>query len=71
MSFGRQLRALVRKNFILKKRLWKQTIWEFLIPILFGLLISIAIDNSQGGAGGDILKVYLISLTTTLIFQPM
>jgi hypothetical protein len=40
MPLGRQLKALVRKNYIIKKRLWKQTIWEFIIPIFFSVLLS-------------------------------
>jgi hypothetical protein len=30
------------KNFIIKKRLfWKQTLWEFLLPTVFGVLMGI------------------------------
>ena len=36
--FCRQLSALLSKNFTLKKRLWKQTIGELLLPLLCGLL---------------------------------
>lgn len=71
MSFARQLKVLIRKNFILKKRLWKQTIWEFIIPLLFGYIISLLAGNTGGIQELDFGKVYLISLTTTLIFQPM
>jgi hypothetical protein len=41
MAFGRQLRALLSKNLTLKKRLWKQTIWEFLIPIAYCYVLSL------------------------------
>lgn len=34
MGFFRQLKALVSKNITLKKRLWKQTIWEFIAPVV-------------------------------------
>ena len=49
MAFGRQLRALITKNLILKKRLWKQTIWEFLIPIFYCWVIYMMGD--RGGRG--------------------
>ena len=41
MAFSRQLRALIKKNFILKKRLWKDTLWEFLFPILICFLMGL------------------------------
>jgi len=30
--------ALFRKNYLIKRRNWKTTIWEFLLPLLCGLL---------------------------------
>lgn len=70
MSFGRQLKVLVRKNFIIKKRLWKQTIWDFIVPMLFSYIIGLAASNSGGQPmSTDIGKIYLISTAITLAFQ--
>ena len=38
-SSGRQTRLLLRKNYILKKRLWRATCCEILIPLLPILLV--------------------------------
>ena len=51
------------KNIILKKRLWKQTIWEFLIPILFNFILSFA-KNMQAN-----YRIYLIALSIPTAFQ--
>jgi hypothetical protein len=41
MLFFRQLIALLRKNLILKKRnFWRQTLWEFLSPLVFGAMLG-------------------------------
>jgi|LauGreDrversion4_2_1035121.scaffolds.fasta_scaffold874507_1 hypothetical protein len=29
---------MVRKNFIVKKRNWKSTLWELILPLILGLL---------------------------------
>jgi len=37
----RQLKAMMRKNIILKKRLfWTQTLYEFIVPIIFGVVLG-------------------------------
>ena len=39
--FRRQLFALLKKNLIIKKRnFWRQTIWEFLSPCIFGGMLG-------------------------------
>lgn len=41
MGCCRQLWAIMAKNMIIKKNtLWKQTIWEFILPTLFGVILS-------------------------------
>lgn len=40
-SFGRQLRAMIRKNYIVKKRKKCATLGEFLTPFLFCLVLMI------------------------------
>ena len=40
-SFGRQLRAMIRKNYIIKKRKKCATIGEFLTPFLFCLVLTL------------------------------
>jgi len=37
-TFLRQMGALIRKNYLIKRRNWKSTIWEFLLPCFCGLL---------------------------------
>ena len=41
MSFGRQVRALMRKNCILKRRQKCGTLGEFLTPFLFCLILCL------------------------------
>lgn len=38
--FFRQLVALVRRNFLLKRRKWKQTLFEFLVPVYFAAILA-------------------------------
>ena len=45
MSFGRQVRALMRKNYILKKRQKCGTLGEFLTPFLFCLILCLLAGN--------------------------
>lgn len=57
---------MLRKNFIIKKRLWKQTIWEFIIPVFFSYILSFAkADNSTS----NIYVVLLIALAVPTAFQ--
>jgi hypothetical protein len=72
--FCRQLSALVSKNFTLKKRLWKQTIWELLLPLLCGLLAGwISVTPSDTNPANiveyfqQISLVYLLALTLITI----
>ncbi len=39
--FCRQLGALVSKNFTIKKRLWKSTLLELILPLLCGLVAGV------------------------------
>ena len=66
MSFGRQLRALITKNFIIKKRLWKQTIWEFIIPLAYCFILSV-FYNSSGRLG--FFLIYFIAVFIPASFQ--
>jgi hypothetical protein len=45
-SFGRQLRAMIRKNYILKKRKKCATVGEFLTPFLFCLVLMLLTGNN-------------------------
>lgn len=48
MDFCRQLKALVKKNLILKKRSCKSTLWnEVAMPFIFGLFISLFCSRSE------------------------
>ena len=69
MSF-RQLSALISKIVIVKRRLWKQTIWEILVPLFCGILGGYAsynppIDNNFNPVDyfNEISMTYLISLS--------
>jgi hypothetical protein len=44
-SFGRQLRAMIRKNYIIKKRKKCATLGEFLTPFLFCLVLMLLTGN--------------------------
>ena len=46
MSFGRQVRALMRKNCILKRRQKCGTLGEFLTPFLFCLILCLLAFNN-------------------------
>jgi hypothetical protein len=47
MKLSRGLTAMLRKNLIIKKRMfWTQTIFEFIIPILFGAAIGFGARES-------------------------
>ena len=65
MSFGRQLRALITKNFIIKKRLWKQTIWEFIIPLAYCFILSLFSNAS----GIGYFLIYFIAVFIPASFQ--
>ena len=45
-SFGRQLRAMIRKNYIVKKRKKCATLGEFLTPFLFCLVLMLLTGNN-------------------------
>jgi hypothetical protein len=47
MSFGRQVRALMRKNYILKKRQKCGTLGEFLTPFLFCLILCLLATSGE------------------------
>jgi 4-hydroxybenzoate polyprenyltransferase len=68
MAFSRQLSALLHKNFIIKKRLWKQTIWEFIIPVFFSYILSFAKADTSSSQG-SIYVVLLIALAVPTAFQ--
>jgi hypothetical protein len=41
MGFKRQIVGLLTKQLIIKKtHFWKQTIWEFIIPVAFGAVLA-------------------------------
>ena len=69
--FCRQLKALLIKNFLIKRRNLKKTIWEFILPLLCGLLAGAyqvdvtSIDKSVSPVEmfGQISMMYLVSLT--------
>ncbi len=44
-SFGRQLRAMIRKNYIVKKRKKWATLGEFLTPFLFCMVLMLLTGN--------------------------
>lgn len=39
--FCRQTKALVSKNFTIKKRLWKSTVWELILPLICGIVAGV------------------------------
>lgn len=66
--FCRQLKALVSKNFTIKKRLWKSTLWELILPLLCGVVAGVlAADPYETSTDPiqqfqDISVIYLISI---------
>ena len=45
MSFKRQLKVLVGKNFIIMKREWKSTLMGLLFTIFFAWISSLILNN--------------------------
>ena len=59
MFFLKQLTALLRKNFLIKKRNWKVTIWEFLLPLLLGLLAgAFTVDLAEVSPDTDPIQLF-------------
>ena len=69
--FCRQVGALLTKNFILKRRLWKQTIFEILMPLLCGLIAGFIsytpTTTNPVEYFNEISMVYLLTLTLITI----
>jgi hypothetical protein len=74
--FCRQLLALMTKNFILKKRLWKQTIWELIVPLICGIFGGYISFTPQDGSLVSLIQYFqeiatvywLVLLLITLSF---
>ena len=74
--FCRQLLALMTKNFILKKRLWKQTIWELIVPLICGIFGGYISFTPQDGSQVSLIQYFqeiatvywLVLLLITLSF---
>ncbi len=61
MPVIRQFKAMMKKNFIVKKRLfWKQTLWEFILPLLFGICMGIIAQIILKKRQGDDTQVVII-----------
>jgi len=56
--FCRQLLALMTKNFILKKRLWKQTIWELIVPLICGIFGGYISFTPQDGSLVSLIQYF-------------
>jgi hypothetical protein len=56
--FFRQLLALMTKNFILKKRLWKQTIWELIVPLICGIFGGYISFTPQDGSLVSLIQYF-------------
>lgn len=71
--FFRQLKALISKNFIIKKRLWKSTLWELILPLICGLVAGVLAadpyETSQDPLEQfqQISVIYLFSITLVTI----
>ena len=51
--------ALIRKNFLIKKRNWKNTIWEFLLPLFCGLLAgAYSVDLAETSKDEDPVQLF-------------
>jgi hypothetical protein len=58
---------MMRKNFIIKKRLfWKQTLWEVLVPLIFGVCLGFAADIILQESEGD--DVQTVMLQVAILF---
>ncbi len=64
------------KNFILKKRLWKQTIWELIVPLICGIFGGYISFTPQDGSLVSLIQYFqeiatvywLVLLLITLSF---
>ena len=64
------------KNFILKKRLWKQTIWELIVPLICGIFGGYISFTPQDGSQVSLIQYFqeiatvywLVLLLITLSF---
>ena len=56
--FCRQLLALMTKNFVLKKRLWKQTIWELIVPLICGIFGGYISFTPQDGSLVSLIQYF-------------
>ena len=56
MPFCRQLKALIVKNFIIKRRQLGRTIWEFIFPLIICGIIGYAGQNARN-EGKSILMI--------------
>lgn len=72
--FCRQLEALLRKNFTIKTRLWKQTVWELILPLLCGIIAGVLAADPYATSKTDPIQqfqdisvIYLISITLITI----
>ena len=51
--------ALIRKNFLIKKRNWKNTIWEVLLPLFCGLLAgAYTVDTAESSKTDDPIQLF-------------
>jgi hypothetical protein len=63
MGAYRQFKAMMLKNFIVKKRLfWKQTLWEVLVPLMFGVCLGFASDIIMQEQQGDDIQTVMLQV---------